>query len=374
MSSENIDMPPPGEFIREELEARGWIQRDLAYVLGVHEQSVNMIVSGKRGITVEMARSLGDAFDVSPEFFLNLQTAYNLSRARQPNTDVARRGRLQTAYPVREMIRRGWLTGGDASTLEMQLARFFEVSCASEVPHLDHAAKKSGPAEAVTPAQLAWLFRVRQVVQHNPTVIPYSAKLLRSALDRLHALMSAPEEARHVPRILAECGVRVALVEALPGAKIDGVCFWLDGIPVIGMSCRHDRIDNFWFVLRHEIEHILERHGLKTPIIDDLDGDAGGIGSGVSEQERAANAAAAEFCVSVTKLDSFIARKAPYISEQDVLGLASLLHIHPGIVAGRLRWKLNNWTLFTKLLVKVRPAIAATALVDGWGQVAPTPP
>ncbi|KAI1694314.1 hypothetical protein Ddc_22202 [Ditylenchus destructor] len=51
-------------------------------------------------------------------------------------------------------------------------------------------------------------------------------------------------------------------VEALSGSKIDGACFWLDAHkPVIGMTLRFDRIDNFWFVLRHEIEHVLREDG-----------------------------------------------------------------------------------------------------------------
>lgn len=72
-------VPHPGEFIREELDARGWSQRDLAFILGCPEQAVGMIVSGRRGISAEMAKSLGDAFEVSAEFFANLQKAYELS-------------------------------------------------------------------------------------------------------------------------------------------------------------------------------------------------------------------------------------------------------------------------------------------------------
>ena len=68
---------------------------------------------------------------------------------------------------------------------------------------------------------------------------------------------------------MMECGVRYIIVEGLPGGKIDGVCFWLDPrSPVIGMSLRFDRIDNFWLVLRHEIEHVLCGHGKSEPIID----------------------------------------------------------------------------------------------------------
>lgn len=63
------EVPHPGEFIRDELEARGWAQRDLAYILGVKEQAINPIMSGKRGISPDMARSLSKAFGISAEYF-----------------------------------------------------------------------------------------------------------------------------------------------------------------------------------------------------------------------------------------------------------------------------------------------------------------
>ena len=99
--------PVPGEFIREELEARGWAQRDLAFILGCAEQSVNQIISGKRGISPEMAKSLGDAFNVSAELFSNLQNAYDLSCSREPDPAISRRAKLQEHYPIREMIKAG---------------------------------------------------------------------------------------------------------------------------------------------------------------------------------------------------------------------------------------------------------------------------
>lgn len=82
MDMTNIVVPHPGEFIKEELDARGWSQRDLAYILGCPEQAVNLIVAGRRGISAEMAKAMGDAFDVPGEFFANLQKMYDLSQAR----------------------------------------------------------------------------------------------------------------------------------------------------------------------------------------------------------------------------------------------------------------------------------------------------
>src|SRR3546814_18988254 len=117
------DIPHPGEFIREELEAREWSQRDLAYILGVSEQAVNVIVSGKRGISSEMAKALADAFGVSVDYFANLQKAYDISRARELDPGVARLAMLKGAFPRREMIRRGLLIDTDADLHEAQLTQ-----------------------------------------------------------------------------------------------------------------------------------------------------------------------------------------------------------------------------------------------------------
>lgn len=369
----NSDFPTPGSFIQEELDARGWSQSDLAYILGVSVQSINPVIVGRRGISTEMARSLGNAFDVPAELFSNLQTAYDLSKTKEPDPGIAKRARLQDHFPLREMIKRGWLEDTkDDSLLDAQLIRFFRVKSVNEIPYLSHAAKKSRYEEKeIPPAQLAWLFRVHQIAREIAAP-KYSKTLLEKSLDSLRALTSAPEEIRKVPQILASCGVRFIVVEAMPQAKIDGVCFWIDShSPVIGMSIRFDRIDNFWFVLRHEIEHVIQRHGIDGEILDDLEGDRAGLGKDLPEEERVANRAASEFCAPMNDLDSFLARKHPYLSEKDILGFAAKHQIHPGIVIGQIHAKTENYKLLRKHLVKIRQFIANYAPTDGWGDVFP---
>lgn len=357
----------PGAYIREEMEARGWLQRDVAFILGAPEQAVNMILTGKRGISADMAVALGAAFDVAPEFFANLQQAYDLAQAKNPYSGVEERRKMQSIFPVREMIQRGWIQSADATMLEAQLVRFFEAKSANDVPYLAHAAKKTGDYEQreIKPAQLAWLFRVRQIAK-SISVPAYSEAALKKALNELEELMAEPEQVRHVPRVLAECGVRFVLVEKLPNAEIDGVCFWLDTkSPVIGMSLMRDRIDNFWFVLRHEIEHVLRKHGRQQEIIDvNVEAD-----QDTSDEERVANEAAQGFCVPQDKMNSFMARKHPFYYEKDVVSFARLWHRHPGIVIGQMRKRLDRWTYLTRYLVKIRTHIQPGAIVDGWGQV-----
>jgi HTH-type transcriptional regulator/antitoxin HigA len=363
------DVPNPGFYIREELEAREWTQRDLAYILGVPDQAVNMLVSGKRGISPEMAKALGGAFDVSPDLFINLQRAYEMSHARDPDPGVMRRAKLQNVYPVREMIKRGWLQDTDAAMLEAQMAQFFEKANANEIPHMAHAAKKSSHHEDTPPPQLAWLFRVRQIAR-SMAVPKYSEKLLRESLPKLRAMLIDPEESRNVPRSLAECGVRLVFVEGLLNGKIDGVCLWLDkSSPVIGLSLRFDRNDNFWFVLRHEIEHVLQKHGQLKEIID-VDLEATGQAN-LSDEERIANLAAQEFCVPESEISSFIARKAPFFAERDVIGFARRIGVHPGLVVGQIQRRTNRWDMLRRHLVKVRSFVLPGAVIDGWGTVAP---
>lgn len=91
----------PGEFIRDELEARGWSQTHLAAILGCSLHLVNEILSGQRAITPEMARGLGEAFGTDPQFWLNLESAYRLSLV--PSKDAERIAPLDAERP-REVI------------------------------------------------------------------------------------------------------------------------------------------------------------------------------------------------------------------------------------------------------------------------------
>ena len=269
------------------------------------------------------------------------------------------------------MIKRGWIDATDVrdfKSVERGLTEFFGVKTINEIEIFPHAAKKTNVFSPVTPAQLAWLYRVKQIAS-GTLVGRYSPSAVREAVKRLQPLRASVDEARHVPGVLMEAGVRIVIVEALPSAGIDGVCFWLDDFsPVIGMSLRHDRIDNFWFVLRHELEHVLQRHGRDGVMVDvDLDQKDGDL----AEEERVANQAAANFCVPTDQLQRFIDRKEPFFAERDIIGFARTLRVHPGLVAGQLRRRTGRFNRFHNHLARVRSTVIPNAMVDGWGDIAP---
>lgn len=366
MTDKRVDASPPGEFIKEELEARGWSQRDLAFVLGQTEQQLNPLLSGKRAISADMARLLGAAFDVDAQFFANLQSYYDISRAKEPDPSVRTRGVLQGQFPMRDMIRRGWIQDSEGSLLEMQVRQFFEIGN-DNVHRIPAFAAKRTHYDKTPPVQLAWVYRVRQLAR-TIEVPRYSADALRQRLSELRALMIHPEAVSEAVTILKGCGVRVVVVESLPSGKIDGVCTWLsDHEPVIGLSTLHDRLDNFWFVLRHEIEHVLQGDGMNTiGMIDVLTGEE--VPS--EDCEVRANNEAANFCVPKEKMDSFYARKHPYFSERDVLGFSSVLGVHPAIVVGQLQRRMGRYDYLRKYQVPVRKHLLGAVLADGWGSTA----
>lgn len=363
----------PGQLIAALLEQRGWTNRVLAIVLDAEETGVSKLIADKKAVTPEIAISLEEVFGVEAKRFLALQRDFDLAKARlvaRPNPKRATRAHLFGGLPVSEMMKRGWLDAPDLRdmpAIEKALCGFFGVSTVEEIEIMPHAAKRTAVSSDATPVQLAWLYRVKQLAAQM-IVAKYTPSSGQRAAELLKPLLSAAEEARKVPRILAECGIRFVIVESLPAAKIDGVCFWLnENAPVIGLSMRFDRIDNFWFVLRHELEHVLQQHGKSEIAIDtDIEGS-----QNVSEEELVANTAAAEFCVPKKTMDSFIARKAPTFADRDILGVAATLKIHPGLVAGQLRRRTGQYNRFTTHLAKIRSIVMPGAVVDGWGNVAP---
>lgn len=373
-----IEHAMPGQLIADLLEQRGWSQRTLAIVLEKDESTINKIVAGKGSVTTATALALEDVFGVDAERFLELQRKYDLALARisnRPDRGRAARAALFGDLPIAAMCKRGWISAEDPHDLkavEAGLVKFFGVSRADEIEVLPHAARRTLVNTEPTAAQLAWLYRVKAIAEE--LLVPdYSQAALERCLPKLHALTVAPEEARHVPRILAGSGIRFVIVESLPSAKIDGVCFWLDEVsPVVGLSLRYDRIDNFWFVLRHELEHVRLGHGQAVMILDtELEGHKAGQGDDVPLEERLANGAAQEFCVPSAKMDGFIARKAPFFSERDLVGFARLIGVHPGIVAGQLQYRTGRYDRFRQYLANIRSHLGAGVAIDGWGDVYP---
>jgi HTH-type transcriptional regulator/antitoxin HigA len=368
----------PGDYIKEALEGRGWTQDEFAEIIGRSPNFVTQLVNGEKAITPRAAKELAAAFGTSAILWLNLEAAYRLHHSQDPvPARINRQARLREKFAVREMVKRGWIEAStDPDVLEGQVLRFFDIPSIDATPTLAHAAKKVDYPEELSGPQLAWLFRVRQIAMAMP-MRPYSERALREAIPRLRELLDSPADIRLVPKILADCGVRFVIVEHVPSSKIDGVCLWLKGKingPVIGMSLRLDRIDNFWFVLRHEIEHVLRRHGQAKAIVDSevipININATPTSMTIAEEQQA-NDASRNFCVPEEEMADFIHRHNPIFSEEKLEGFARRIRVHPGLVVGQLQRWSGDYRLFRKYLIGVRSIVAPVSMSDGYGQVIP---
>lgn len=356
---------PPGEILKEELEARGWTQVEFAEILGVSPRLVSEIISAKRMITPATAKAIGAAFGTSAQVWLNLESAYQLSRTNRDDAAVSRRARIYGIAPIKEMIRRHWIQSSeDIEILERQVMDFFEVSSLDEEPQFQpYAARASAPYNTI---QRAWLFRARKLARTLHVKTKSSDTKWAEAIAKLKTLLPAPPEVRHVARVLAHAGIRLVVLEPLPQTKIDGVCFWLDAqSPVVAISLRYDRIDWFWHTLMHEMVHVKSRHGLHEQPRLDID-----MLEQSDELEKAVNADAADILIPRSELENFIARVAPLFSKEKIRGFAARLKVHPGVAVGQLqRHDKIPWSHSREMLVPVKSYVVGSALTDGWGHV-----
>lgn len=351
---------PPGEYLRDELDERGWTITEFAEIIGRPIQAVSEILNGKKEITTETALAFADALGTTPSLWLNLQTNYRLWTERQDRqteaeSPVARRARLRELIPLAEVRKRGWIEDvRELDALEASVCRFLDISTVSDQPQFALAARRSNSAEPITIEQTAWLAHVRHVAADR-SVAAFDRLALESIAAQLpRQLRAGPTALSALDSILAECGVILVFSEGLKGGKLDGaVTFLRDGRPVIALTARGDRFDSLVFTLLHESAHLVLEHLTPDhPSIVEYD-----IAESAQDPiEIEANERAHEWLfpndlvVSSTSIPS-------------IVGAADELEVHPSIVLGQVQRKQDNWSLHRRLVPKVRAILRDEGLL-----------
>jgi HTH-type transcriptional regulator/antitoxin HigA len=364
---------PPGEILKDELEARGWTQDVLAEITNIPAPVISNIMNGKRAISVDIASSLAAAFGTTAQFWMNLETSYQLWMETKADAKISRKARLYASVPVNELVKRGWIEASkNIDVLEDRILHFLDRESLDEPSRLVYATKKS--TEKATPAQVAWVHRAKQLAS-CVRAENFSRESFGIALKKLKELRRNAEDIRDVARILADGGVRLILIEGLPKGKIDGATFWLDEhSPVVVLSIRYDRLDYFWFALMHELGHVANQDALESlPILDvNLVGEDTTPFEDKSEVEKRADQFAEGFLVEKTEMETFMRRYSPLYSKQKIKNFSARIGVHPAIVLGQLQHRREvDWTHSREMLVKVRDICIAGTLTDGWGHQPP---
>jgi addiction module HigA family antidote len=95
---------PPGDFIREELEHRGWTQQQLAVRMGRPLQTVNMIVNGRKAITAETASQLETVFGPSAAYWMNLEAIWQLYKLAEKRKAAVRSEKSRATHKAKSGI------------------------------------------------------------------------------------------------------------------------------------------------------------------------------------------------------------------------------------------------------------------------------
>jgi HTH-type transcriptional regulator/antitoxin HigA len=347
-------VPPPGHIIRRELDARGWNQKDLAHIMDRPEQTISEIVNGKKHITPETALQLAAAFGTSADLWLTMEARYRLHQARKEQDDsaIVHRRHLYSLVPVTEMRQSGWIQYKDSfEEAEQAVCKFLEIQTPYDVPQLAVSFRQSDMGDPEVAAAIAWVKRVEHLA-HEQNVATFDHERLRMAMPDLLAYAAHAKDVRQIPSFLHQRGVHFVIVPHLSKTYLDGAAFSLNHHPVIALTLRYDRIDNFWFTLMHELAHIIADH--EGGYLDDLDKEA------ESAVEIEANQIARDWLIDTDALATFVDAVGPYFSERKIRAFAKGQSRHPGIVLGRLHYEGKvPYQNLRKLLVPVKKYLQA---------------
>lgn len=321
----------PGEYLADELEARGWSQADFADIIGRPVQFVSELINGKKELTAESATQIAAALGSEPSTWLGLQSEYRLWQlAQHPDHDrvtarVKLRAELASIIPLTVLEKRGDLPrSADPGQLLAEFMRDFGMAHPDDSPRFCLAAKRANHGDDLTLTQRGWLWLALRAAREG-TLPPYDEAGLRVLAEGLARRTDRPQDLADLPRRLAAVGVHLVFVEHLPGGKIDGAAFMLDSNPVVAVSGRGKRFDKLFFALMHEVAHVLCGHALEGAL-DDAAEDAS-----LDPREREANALAEKLALGTP-----VSIPAP-ISAAAVQAKAAALGVPIAFVVGNLQ-------------------------------------
>jgi HTH-type transcriptional regulator/antitoxin HigA len=248
-----------------------------------------------------------------------------------------------------DMIELGWLSGDASKDNELQ---------AQTIVTLLHGFPQSSPAllrgsldvievrNIKDPRLTAWLAYLNWLSTRERYDSPYILGSVNVETLQQVARLSVHEDGPvRAIKYLRQFGVSVHVTRAIPGTRVDGCAFWcLANRPLIGLSLRYDRLDNFWFSLLHECAHVaLHVTGPNQAFADDFS-----VRDDLEDVEVEANLAAADAAIPRAKWKRSEASKWP--TATNIERIAREAGVHPSIVAGRVRYERNDYTLFGKLI------------------------
>lgn len=330
----------PGQIIARNMEALNWNNKDLAEILGMSDKSVSLLINNRQSITVDTAVLLGKAFGTSPEFWMNLEQNYRLRKKkdgkREKDTEI--RAEVRKYLPLSEMKKKGWVDCSRTADSQVKaVSEFWNTPALDLSPYqkdsIPFCARQSKTDETYTKFYSITWFQKARTEAAKLKVPKYSEAKLAGIAHRLNALSLGENAIDAFISELRGAGVKFFVLSHLSKTYLDGASFYDGKNPVIVYTARHDRIDNFWWTVAHEISHVLLHMKDGTGcFLDNLDNR-----TDISRQEKEADAFAGEL-LGVKELLAKAEPYRQYLSEVRLLELAKDRNMHPSVVLGMLQY------------------------------------
>jgi HTH-type transcriptional regulator / antitoxin HigA len=346
----------PGEIIQDELDARGVNQAEFAKLIGIEKTQLNEIIKGKRNINADLALLLEKAIEIDADYWMSAQKNYELDQARINEKNQSRLEAIEEwsiwskNIPGNFFKKHKFLSGDPVQDIGIVKAIY-------GVSHVDQIAstyaspayaryKKTNTDKVDRNNVVAWT-KLISYLGEQQKVGTFHRKHRDSVLEQLKSLITENKNVKErAITILAEAGIKLIYHKNAEKCPIDGVCLWSGKNPLIGMSLRHNRLDNFAFTLFHELGHVY-LHLVNNPeaqFLDDLDHSTNSI----NEEETEANEFAANSLISSKDWATFIGNKNRMLDEY-AISFGKEIGIHPIIIKGRIKHHFNDYTLRTKI-------------------------
>lgn len=339
-----IEPVDPIDAIKFRMAEKGLKQVDLAPYFGTKSR-VSEVLSGKRALTVPMIKALSVGLGIAPQTLLGLDSDDKPVMDKRVQEEVN-----WSKFPIKEMLSRGWIE--DAGT---KLKRNVEEQVKGFISGLGGSSasasfKRTLSGDAYTPLSqyklYAWVARVIQKARARNLEYSYESSVIDKQFLKDLAHLSWSE---YGPLLAVEYlerhGICVVIEPALKGTSVDGAALKdMDGRPIIALSLRHDRLDNFWFTLLHEVVHIWKHVDLDRTFVDDLENHT----ESKDKLEAEANRYARDTFIPRVVWKRSRAYLNPNVATIDEL--SKELNIHPAIIAGRLRRETGRYTQFSDLV------------------------
>jgi HTH-type transcriptional regulator/antitoxin HigA len=248
--------------------------------------------------------------------------------------------------PIKEMAKRGWLDLNHRQSPVQAVRNFFLHAAGPQFATALHRKKVRAGNVPNEFALLAWQARVLYLahrLHEQDAIKPFELNdTWLAELTRLTRRKDGPRQARG---LLAERGITLVIERHLPGTYLDGAAM-LSAFsqPVVALTLRYDRLDNFWFVLFHELAHVFLHltQGLRFDFFDEEEGDT------TDRIEQEADDFALNTLIPASAWEQCLSRFV--LTEEAVLTDAENLGIDASIIAGRIRKERNDYTLLTRLV------------------------